>query len=165
MPAHHIIRPKQYGAFPRGIVSPYPHGEILYGYEEDVSSIRDEFTAWVKSDPETIVKRHVVDSKGICPAHREAPARKHSRSSHGYHFDKNTPNRSTEQTRPSVYNWNPGPRRGKEGAVERHISGRWYIITLAIEYLEHVLLTIRFHVTHYGGFEFLFNKRYLFLEH
>ena len=85
----------------------------LHWYEESVSSIRDDLTAWVKSDPETILKRHVVDSKGFYLAYREAPARRHSPSSFGYHFDKNMPNRSAEQTRLSVCNWNPGPRRGK----------------------------------------------------
>ena len=74
----HFIHPKQYGAFPRRIVLPFPDSEILPGHEEDVSSIRDEFTAWVKSDNETSLKRHVVDSKCIYPAYREAPARKHS---------------------------------------------------------------------------------------
>ena len=85
----HLIYPKQFGAFPRSIVLPYPYREILSGYEEDVSSMRDDFTAWVKSDHETILKRHVVDSKGIYPAYREAPARRHSPSSSGYHFDNN----------------------------------------------------------------------------
>ena len=152
--------------FPRRIVSPYPYREILSGYEEDVSSIRDDFTAWVKSDPETILKRHVVDSKGIYPAYREAPARRHSPSSSGYHFDNNVPNRSAEQTRRSVSNWNPGPRRGKAGAIESHIAGKWHIITLqeAIEYLEHDFLTNRFHVTHYGGCAILFNKDTFFSD-
>ena len=74
----HFIHPEQYGAFPRRIVLPYPYSEILSRYEEDVSSIRDDFTAWVKSDPETILQRHVVDSKGIYLAYREAPATRHS---------------------------------------------------------------------------------------
>ena len=111
----HFIYPKQFGAFPRRIVSPYPCREIL-------SVTR------VKSDPETILKRPVVDSKGIYPAYREAPARRHSPSSSGYHFDNNVPNRSAEQTRLSVCNWNPGPPRGKTGAIESHIAGKWHII-------------------------------------
>ena len=84
----HFTHPKQYGAFPRRIVLPYSYSEILSGYEEeDVSSTQDGFTAWVKSDPETVLNRHVVDSNGIYLAHREAPARKHSPSSSGYHFN------------------------------------------------------------------------------
>ena len=43
----HFIHPKLYGALPRRIVLPY------------------DFTAWVKSDPGTILKRHVVDVKGF----------------------------------------------------------------------------------------------------
>ena len=148
--------------FPEGLF----YREILSGYEKDVSSIRDDFTAWVKTDPETILKRHVVDSKGIYPAYREAPARRHCPSSPGYHFDNNVPNRSAEQTRVSVCNSNPGPRRGKAGAIESHIVGKWHIITLqeAIEYLEHDFLTNRFHVTHYDGCAILFNKDTFFSD-
>ena len=103
---------------------------------------------------------------GISPAYREAPARRHSPSSSGYHFDNNMPNRSAEQTRLSVYNWNPGRRRGKEGAIERHNAGKWHIITLqeATEYLEHDFLTNRFHVTHHGGCSVLFNKDTFFSD-
>ena len=99
-------------------------------------------------------------------AFREAPARKHSPSCQGYHFNKDLPNRLTEQTRLSVYIWNPGPRRGKEGAIERHIAGKWHIITLqeAIEYLEHDFLTNRFPVTHSGGCAVLFNKDTFFSD-
>ena len=70
------------------------------------------------------------------------------------------PNRSSVQKRLSIYNWNPGLRRGKEGAIEKQIVGRWHIITLqeAIEYVDHEPLTNRFHVTHYGGCAVLFNK-------
>ena len=59
----------------------------------------------------------------------------------------------------SIYSWNPGLRRGKEDAIEQ-FSGRWQIITLqeASEYVEHELLTNRFHVTHYAGCVILCNK-------
>ena len=119
-----------------------------------------------RADRETILKRHVVDSKGIYLAFLEAPARKHSPSSQGHHFDKNMSNQSTEQTRLRFYNWNPGPQRGKEGAIERHIAGKWHVITLqeAIEYLEHDFLTNRFHVTHYGGRAVLFYKDTFFSD-
>ena len=48
----------------------------------------------------------------------------------------------------------------QEGAIEKHIAGKWHIITLqeSIEYLEHEFLQNRFHVTHYGGCAVLFNK-------
>ena len=63
------------------------------------------------------------------------------------------PHRSPVQKRLSIYNWNPGPRRGREGAIEKQIAGKWHTITLqeAIEYVDYELLTNRFHVTHHGG--------------
>ena len=84
---------------------------------------------------------------------REAPAQENF-------FDSSVRNRSSVQKMLSLYNWNPGPRRGKEGAVEKHIAGKWHVITLqeAIEYADHELLTYRFHVTHHGGCAVLFNK-------
>ena len=53
-----------------------------------------------------------------------------------------------------------GPRRGKEGAFEKQIAGKWHVITLqeAIQYVDRDILTTRFHVTHYGGCGVLFNK-------
>ena len=48
----------------------------------------------------------------------------------------------------------------KEDAFEKQIAGKWHGITLqeAIEYVDHDILTNRFHVTHYGGCAVLFNK-------
>ena len=56
--------------------------------------------------------------------------------------------------------WNLGPRRGKEGAIDKHIAGKRHIIALqeAIEYLEHDYLTSHFYVTHFAGCAVLFNK-------
>ena len=84
----------------------------------------------------------MVDVQKAVAEFREASARRHDRSSQEYH------------------NWNPGPRRGKERAFEKQISGKWHVITLqeAIEYVDHDILTNRFHVTHYGGCAVLFNK-------
>ena len=61
------------------------------------------------------------------------------------------------ETQFSVYNWNPGPRWRREDAFE-HIAGRWHVITLqeASEYVDHELLTNRFHVTHHAGCAVLF---------
>ena len=69
------------------------------------------------------------------------------------------PNRSLVQKRLSIYNWNPGPQRGREGAIEKQIAGKWNVITLqeAIDYVDHELLTNRFHVTHNRGRAVLFN--------
>ena len=58
-------------------------------------------------------------------------------------YDSNVPNRSPVQKRLRFYNWNPGPRRGREGAIEKQIAGKWHVITLqeASEYVDHELLT------------------------
>ena len=84
-------------------------------------------------------------------------------TSSDYHFNFNVPNRSSAQTRLSVYNWNPGPRRGDAGAIESHIAEKWHIITLQ-EATEYDFLTNRFHVTHYGGCAILFNKDTFFSD-
>ena len=57
------------------------------------------------------------------------------------------------QRRLSVYNWNPGPRRGTENAIEHQIAGKWHLITLqeASDYVEHDILHERFHVNHFAG--------------
>ena len=48
----------------------------------------------------------------------------------------------------------------EKGAIEKQIAGKWYITILqeAIEYVDHELLTNRFHVTHYRRCAVLFNK-------
>ena len=137
-----------------------PHEEILSGYEEGVSFIRDGFTTWVKADFSTILERHVVDVRKALAEFREASVRRHDTSAQEYYFDSSVPNRSSVQKRLSIYNWNPGPRRGREGAVEKQIAGKWHVITLqeAIEYVDNEIFTNRFHVTHYGGCAVLFNK-------
>ena len=141
--------------FPERLRLPCSDEEILSGYEEDVPSIRDGFTTWVKADFNTVLERHAVDNR---KALAEASTRRHDTSYQEYHFDYNVPNRSSVQKRLSIYNWNPGPPRGREGAIEKQIAGKWHVITLqeAIEYVDHGLLTNRFHVTHYGRCAVLF---------
>ena len=101
---------------------PLPDDEILSGHEEDVSSLRDDCTASVKADPASILERYMINLNSANPAFREAKDRKHSPTNEEYRFDTDVPNRLTEQKRLSIYNWNPGPRRGKEGAIEKHIA-------------------------------------------
>ena len=57
-------------------------------------------------------------------------------------------------------NWNPGPRRGREGAIEKQIAGKWHLTTLqeASDDVEHEILHERFHVTHFAGCAVLFIK-------
>ena len=146
--------------FPSRLFLPHPDDKIPSGYEEDVLSIRDGKTAWVKADPASVLGRPLVNVNSANPAFREAPDKKHSPANEGYRFDTDVPNRMTEQKRLSIFKWNPGPRRGKEEAIEKHIAEKWHIVTLqeSIEYLDHDYLTNRFCVTHYGGCAILFNK-------
>ena len=90
----------------------------------------------------------------------EASERRRIASSQAYRLDKIVSNRSPVQKRLSIYNWNPGPRRGKEDAFEKQIESKWHFITLqeASEYVDHDILTNPFHVTQYGGCAILFNK-------
>ena len=86
--------------------------------------------------------------------------RRHDTPAQEHYFDSSVPNRSSLRKLLSIYNWNPGSRHGTEGAIEKQIAGKQQFITLqeAIEYVDHELLTIRFHVTHQGGCAVFFNK-------
>ena len=139
---------------------PLSSDEILSGFEDIVSSGTDQFTTWVKTDPHATLVRHMVDVQKAVAEFREASERRHDTCSQTYHFDKNVPNRSLVQKRLSIYNWNPGFRRGKEDAFEKQIAGRWHVITLqeVSDYVDHDILIGRFHVTHHGGCAILFNK-------
>ena len=81
-------------------------------------------------------------------------------SSHKNSSSKRFATRSIVQGRLSIYNWNPGPWRWKEDAFEKQIVGKWHFITLqeASDYVDHELLTNRFHVTHYAGCAVLLKK-------
>ena len=67
--------------------------------------------------------------KAFIPLSREAPARTHDPSLQEYRLNDKVHTRLTEERRLNVYKWNP-PRRGKEGAIEKHIAGKWHFITL-----------------------------------
>ena len=67
-----FIHPVQFDIFPKRLPLPYP---VL---EEDVSSVRDGYTAWVKADPASILKRHLLNVNSANPVIREAPDKKHS---------------------------------------------------------------------------------------
>ena len=80
-----VYSPQQHSLFPERPRLPYPDEEILSGYEEDVSFIRDGFTTWVKADFHTILERHAVDTGKALADFREPSARKHDISSQEYH--------------------------------------------------------------------------------
>ena len=111
-----FIHPKQLSPFPERLKLPFSSEEILSGYEDIVSPGTDQFTTLVKADPDLTIVRHMVDVQKAVAAFREASERRHDTSSQVYRIDNNVPNRSSVQKRLSIYNWNPGPRRGKEGA-------------------------------------------------
>ena len=137
--------PEEAQFFPERLELPFPSEEILSGYEDVVSSSQDRHTTWVKADPDVILERHVVDVQKAVEEYREAAVRRQESTTLEYFFDTNVPNRSSVQKRLSIYNWNPRPRRGKEGAIEKQIAGTWHIITLqeAIDYVDHELRTNR----------------------
>ena len=139
-----FIHPKQLSPFPERLELPYPSEEILSGYEDVVSSSQDLYTTWVKTDPDVTLERHMVDIQKAVADYREAAARRQESTTQEYFFDTNMPKRSHVQKRLSIYKWNPGPRRGKEGAIERQIAGKWHVITLqeVIDYVDHELLTM-----------------------
>ena len=86
--------------------------------------------------------------------HKRRPAT----SSHTNSVNKHFATRSIVQKRLSIYNLNP--ESGKEDAFEKQIAVKWHIITLqeASEYVDHDILTGRFHVTHCAGCAILFSK-------
>ena len=74
-------------------------------------------------------------------------------------FDTSVPNRLLI----SLPSSNPGPRRGRPGAIKEHIAGKLDTITVqeAIEYLQHECLMNHFYITHFAGCAVLFNNETL----
>ena len=125
-----------------------------------VSSATDQLTSWMKTDPDAALARHMVDVQRALAEFRQASEKRHNTSSQACRFDKHVPNPLFVWKRLSIYNWNPGLRRGKEDAFEKQIAGKWLVITLleACEHVNHDILTNRFHVTHCGGCAVFFNN-------
>ena len=107
-----------------------------------------------------IVTEHVVDIHRIVADFRDAFERIQASSTQAPGVNKFFSSQSLVQKRLSIYDWNPGPRRGKEDAIEKQIGGKWHIISLqeASDYVEHEILHDRFNVTHFAGCAILFNK-------
>ena len=139
---------------------PFSCDAILTGFENLVSSRSDQFTMWSKTSHQEILAEHVVDIHKVVADFRDAFERIQSSSSQSYGVNKYFSSQSPVQKRLSIYNWNPGPRRGKEDTFEKQIAGKWHLITLqeASEYVEHEILHDRFYVTHHAGCAILFNK-------
>ena len=139
---------------------PFSCDAILSGYEDLVSSGSDQFTMWGKMSPQEILAEHVVDIHKVVAEFRDASERIQSSPSQSYGVNKYFSSQSPVQKRLSIYNWNPGPRRGKEDALEKQIAGKWHIIALqeSSDHVGHDILQERFHVTHFAGCAILFNK-------
>ena len=122
-----VVHAVQYGIVPERITLPRPDDEILSGYDEDVSSIRDGYAIWGLTDPGFALMRHLVGhlvtSGSAKPVFRSAHDRRHSSPKPEYRFDNNVHYRLLEQTRLSKLSWNPWPRRDREGAIEKHVAG------------------------------------------
>ena len=110
--------------------------------------------------PHEISAEHVVDIHKVVADFRDAFERIQSSSCQSYGVNKYFSSQSPVQKRLSIYNWNPGPRHGKEDAFEKQNAGKWHIVTLqeASDCVDHDILQERFHVTHYAGCAILFNK-------
>ena len=108
---------------------------------------------WGKMTSDEILTKHVVDIHRTEADFRVAFERIQASSSQASGVNKFFSSQSPMQKRFSVYNWNAGPRRSPEDATEKHIAGKWHLITLqeASDYVEHEILHERFHVTHFAG--------------
>ena len=159
-PRCNFIYPRQPSPFPERLELQFSNDDILCGYEVSVSSRTDHFTAWVKMNPHEVLVQHMVDVQRATADFREASERRPATSSQTNRVSKHYATRSIVQKRLSVYNWNPGPRRGKEDALEKQIAGKWHIITLQEKTacVDRDILISRFHVTHYAVCAILFNK-------
>ena len=81
-----------------------------------------------QNDQDEILTEHVVDIHRIEADFRDAFERIQASSSHTYGVNKYFSSQSPVQKRLSIYNWNPGPRRGREDAFEKPIAGKWHLI-------------------------------------
>ena len=155
-----FIHPQQLSPSPERLELPFSCEDILSGHEEPASGGSDHFAMWGKMSPHDILPEHVVDIHKVEADFLDAFERNQSSSSQTHGVNKYFSSQSPVQKRLSIYNWNPGPRRGKENAFEKQIAEKWHIVTLqeASDYVEHDILHERFHVTHFAGCAILFNK-------
>ena len=118
------MHPQQLSPFPERLELPFSCDAILSGYEDLVSSGSDHFTMWGKMSPQQILAEHVVDIRKVVADFRDAFERKQSSSSQTNGVNKYFSSQSPVQRRLSIYNWNTGPRRGREDAFEKQIAGK-----------------------------------------
>ena len=147
----YLVRPRCLGPFPERLKLPFSSDDILSGYEDLVSSGSDRFTMWGEMGPHEVLAEHVVDIHKVKADFRNAFERKQSSSSQTHGVNKYFSSQSPVQRRLSIYDWNPGPRRGREDAFEKQIAESHYKKQLSMSIMT-------FLPTHYAGFSILFNK-------
>ena len=154
-----IVHPVQCGITPKRPLLRHSDTDILSYIDEEISSIRNGYTAWVMSDPSTTLERHLARKGCAKSIFHEAYERNFSPAQ--IPLRQQCAKLLPEQTRISILSWNPGPRRGMPGATEVHIAGKWHIIALqeAVEYLQHEYLMNHFYITHFAGCAVQLNKK------
>ena len=80
-PRCNFMHPRQLSSFPGRLELSFSSDEILSGYEDIVSSVTDQFTAWVKKDPHDTLVHHMVDVQKATADFREASERRLATSS------------------------------------------------------------------------------------
>ena len=103
---------------------PFSGDDILSGYEDLHLPSSHQFTMWGKMTSEEILTEHVADIHRIAADFRDAFERIQTSSPQASGVNKFFSSQSSVQKRLSIYNWNPGPRRGREGAIEKQIAGK-----------------------------------------
>ena len=126
-PRCNFIHPKKLSPFPERLELPFPSEEILSGCE-DVASSKDQYTTWVKTDPDVTLERHMFDVQKAVAEFREASAERHDTFSHEYSFDKQRVQsfacaKTTQH--PQLESRTTWKRRRLE-----QIAGKWHVITL-----------------------------------
>ena len=151
-PKCNFMHPRQLSPFPERLGLPFSNDEILY--EDIVSSRTDHFAAWVKVSPHKVLVQHMVDIQRATTDFREASERRPATSSQTNSVNKHFATRLIllpDSQHLRLQPW--APTRKRRCLRKKEIAGRWHIITLqeASEYVDHDILTRRFHVTHCAG--------------
>ena len=92
-----IVHLIQHGTAPKRLLLPHSDTEILSHTDDDISPIRDGYTAWVMSDATTTRQRHMACKGCAVPAFRKAHERRNPSPQPKYRFDTSVPNRLLEQ--------------------------------------------------------------------
>ena len=112
-----------------------------------------DFFAWMLTDARTTRVKHLSGKNAHVAVFRKAPERRTFSPQSENRFDTSKSNRQLEQTRISIFSWNPG-------VIEKHMAGKRHITALqeAIEYLQHECLSNHFYISHHARCAVLFNK-------